>query len=501
MEKDTNLLINMRGVSKHYRGVQALNGVDFSIAKGEIHCLVGENGSGKSTLIKIISGVEQPDDETVIEIDSQVLQHRHSIDAIRQGIEVIYQDLSLFPNLTVAENIALAQTISSESRFINWQQLHKIAEEAMERVQVQIPLSKLVGELSVADQQLIAICRALTSNVRLLILDEPTAALTRREIESLFRVIKDLQIKGIATLFVSHKLDEVLTIAERVTILRDGTRIGTFLSAEMNYERLTFLMTGMKLQSAKYSYKPSTDRPLLEVCGLCKYGQFSEISFKLWPGEILGITGLLGSGRSELAQALFGMNRPDGGEVFIRGSNVVLRSVRQAIAKGVGYVPENRLVQGLVMQQSVGKNVIITTIEKSIRNLRLLDKKKVQDTIEHWVTALNIKVPSIDASVQTLSGGNQQRVVLAKWLATKPKILILDGPTMGIDIAAKSSIHELVRQLASSGMGIILISDEVSEVVNNCNRILVMHRGRILREFQTKSTSEEDVQSFVNNTD
>ena len=225
LEKDTNLLINMRGVSKHYRGVQALNGVDFSIAKGEIHCLVGENGSGKSTLIKIISGVEQPDDETVIEIDSQVLQHRHSIDAIRQGIEVIYQDLSLFPNLTVAENIALAQTISSESRFINWQQLHKIAEEAMERVQVQIPLSKLVGELSVADQQLIAICRALTSNVRLLILDEPTAALTRREIESLFRVIKDLQIKGIATLFVSHKLDEVLTIAERVTILRDGTRI------------------------------------------------------------------------------------------------------------------------------------------------------------------------------------------------------------------------------------------------------------------------------------
>ena len=195
------------------------------------------------------------------------------------------------------------------------------------------------------------------------------------------------------------------------------------------------------------------------------------------------------------------MNRADGGEVFIRGSNVVLRSVRQAIAKGVGYVPENRLVQGLVMQQSVGKNVIITTIEKSIRNLRLLDKKKVQDTIEHWVTALNIKVPSIDASVQTLSGGNQQRVVLAKWLATKPKILILDGPTMGIDIAAKSSIHELVRQLASSGMGIILISDEVSEVVNNCNRILVMHRGRILREFQTKSTSEEDVQSFVNNTD
>ena len=223
LEKDTNLLINMRGVSKHYRGVQALNGVDFSIAKGEIHCLVGENGSGKSTLIKIISGVEQPDDETVIEIDSQVLQHRDSIDAIRQGIEVIYQDLSLFPNLTVAENIALAQTISSESRFINWQQLHKIAEEAMERVQVQIPLSKLVGELSVADQQLIAICRALTSNVRLLILDEPTAALTRREIESLFRVIKDLQIKGIATLFVSHKLDEVLTIAERVTILRDGT--------------------------------------------------------------------------------------------------------------------------------------------------------------------------------------------------------------------------------------------------------------------------------------
>ena len=492
-----DLFLSMKNVSKRYTGVQALDSVDFEIERGEIHCLVGENGSGKSTLIKIISGVEQPDDGALIEIDGQIQHHHHSIDSIRKGIEVIYQDLSLFPNLPVAENIALAQTIAADSRIINWRNVRRIARSAMERIEVEISLEELVNDLSVADQQLVAICRALTSDVKLLILDEPTTALTRREIESLFRVIKDLRSKGIATLFVSHKLDEVLQIAQRVTVLRDGTKIGVFPSGELSGEKLTFLMTGKKLDYSQYVYTPQQVQPLLDVRGLSMSGNFEGINFALFPGEILGVTGLLGSGRTELAQSLFGMNHPDSGEIRIQGEAVRIRSVQEAIDLGIGYVPENRLVQGLVMEQSVGKNVIITIIEKILGAFRLIDQKKKQACMKRWIEELSIRIPSIDSPVQTLSGGNQQRVVLAKWIATEPKILILDGPTVGIDVAAKSSIHEIIRKLAREGMGIIIISDEVAEVLHNCNRILVMNKGRLVTEFQVSETSEEEVQRCI----
>jgi simple sugar transport system ATP-binding protein len=493
-----DLFLSMKNVSKRYTGVQALDAVDFEIERGEIHCLVGENGSGKSTLIKIISGVEQPDDGAQIEIDGQVQHHYHSIDSIRRGIEVIYQDLSLFPNLPVAENIALAQTIAADSRFIDWREVRRIAKSAMERIEVEIPLEELVNDLSMADQQLVAICRALTSDVKLLILDEPTTALTRKEIEALFRVITDLQSKGIATLFVSHKLAEVLQIAQRVTVLRDGKKIGVFPSNKLSGAKLTFLMTGKKLEYSQYVYTPQQEQSLLEVHDLSKSSNFKGISFSLFPAEILGITGLLGSGRTELAQALFGMNHPDSGEILIQGKKVRIRSVQAAIDLGIGYVPENRLVQGLVMEQSVGKNIVITIIEKILGALGLIDQKKKQASIEHWIEELSIRIPSIESPVQNLSGGNQQRVVLAKWIATEPKILILDGPTVGIDVAAKSNIHEIIRKLAQEGIGIIIISDEVAEVLHNCNRILVMHKGRLLTEFQASDTSEEEVQSCIN---
>ena len=492
-----DLFLSMKNISKRYTGVQALDQVDFEIERGEIHCLVGENGSGKSTLIKIISGVEQPDEGAQIEMDGQAQHHLQSIDSIRKGIEVIYQDLSLFSNLTVAENIALAQTIASNSRFINWGTVRQIAETAMQRIEVNILLDELVSDLSVADQQLVAICRALTSDVKLLILDEPTTALTRKEIEALFRVITDLQSKGIATMFVSHKLDEVLQIAQRVTVLRDGKKIGVFPSGELNSEKLTFLMTGKKLDYSQYEYVTQEAQPLLEVEDLSKAGNFKDVTFSLLPGEIVGITGLLGSGRTELAQCLFGMMQPDSGEIRIQGKAARIRSVQEAIELGIGYVPENRLLQGLVMEQSVGRNIVITIIEKILGALRLIDPRKKQKSIEHWIEELSIRIPSVESPVQTLSGGNQQRVVVAKWIATDPKILILDGPTVGIDVAAKSSIHEIIRNLAREGMGIIIISDEVAEVLHNCNRILVMHKGRLVDEFRATETSEEEVQRCV----
>ncbi|GAB4549912.1 MAG: sugar ABC transporter ATP-binding protein [Anaerolineae bacterium] len=493
----SDTFLSMKNISKRYVGVQALDSVDFEINRGEIHCLVGENGSGKSTLIKIISGAVQPDEGAYIEIDGEHLHDYGAIDSIRKGIEVIYQDLSLFPNLSVAENIALSQIIAQGDRFIDWKAVHDIAASAMARIGVNIPLDELVADISIADQQLVAICRALTSDVRLLIMDEPTASLTRKEVDSLFAVVRDMQSKGIATLFVSHKLDEVLRIAERVTILRDGRKVGTFASQELDDEKLTILMTGKKVEPGRYIPQAQGEDVLLEVRNLSRRGNFRDISFKLHAGEILGITGLLGSGRTELALALFGDNPPEAGEILIQGKPVQVSSVQDAIRLGIGYVPENRLEQGLIMQQPVGKNIVITVLRRLLGRLGLIDLNKMNGTIHKWVDELAIRVPSVDAPAQTLSGGNQQRVVLAKWMATNPKILILDGPTIGIDVAAKSAIHDIIKNLARQGVGTIVISDEVSEVFKNCSRIIVMHKGRFIAEFDAAQTTEDEIQQCI----
>ncbi len=497
MNMPSKVFLSMRNISKRYVGVQALEAVDFEIKKGEIHCLVGENGSGKSTLIKIISGAVQPDAGAHIEINGERFRDYQAIDSILKGIEVIYQDLSLFPNLTVAENIALSRIIAEGKRFIDWKNVQSIAESAMARIGVKIPLDEPVGDISIADQQLVAICRALTRDVKLVIMDEPTSSLTKKEVDALFAVVKDLQAKGIATLFVSHKLDEVLQIAERVTILRDGRKVGTLPSQELDDEKLTLLMTGKKVEHTQYVVAEQEEDVLLEVKDLSKRGNFKDVGFNLHPGEILGITGLLGSGRTELALSLFGANPADCGEILIKGRRVEIGSVQDAIRLGIGYVPENRLVQGLVMEQSVGRNIIITIIRKLLNRLGLIDPDKSQDAISKWVKGLSIQIPSVDSPVQTLSGGNQQRLVLAKWLATKPRILILDGPTVGIDVAAKSAIHDTIRDLAKQGMGIIIISDEVPEVLHNCNRIVVMHKGRFIAEFDAAQATEDEIQHCI----
>lgn len=488
----------MKNICKRFTGVQALDSVDFSISKGEIHCLVGENGSGKSTLIKIISGVEQPDDGSQIYIEGEHIESFQSIDTIKKGIEVIYQDLSLFPNMTVSENIALSQIIEKGSKLYKWSEIRRISKEAMDKIKVKLPMDEKIGNLSVADQQLAAICRALTSDLRLLIMDEPTSSLTRKEVDSLFSVIMDLQKRGIATLFVSHKLNEIFQIAEKVTVLRDGKKIGSFNRDELDNEKLTLLMTGKKIEYSQYQAQTNIQEVLLEVKNLSKDRNFKDISFKLYPGEILGITGLLGSGRTELALSLFGMKKPDSGEIYINEKQVQINSVQDAIRLGIGYLPENRLVQGLIMEQSIGKNIIVTIIERLRNKFRIIDKKKLDKSSEQGVSDLDIRIPSIESAVSTLSGGNQQRVVLAKWLSTEPKILILDGPTIGIDVAAKRSIHEIIRRLAKNGIGIIIISDEVPEVVPNCSRILLMRKGRIIREFEASQTTEEELQQFVN---
>lgn len=490
----------MKQISKHYAGVTAIDKVDFEIHEGEIHCLVGENGSGKSTLIKIISGTVNADPGSIIEINGEAIHSHHAIDAIDQGIEIIYQDLSLFPNLSVAENIALGEFVGNHRRVINWKELNQIAEKAMARIGIQLPLEAIVREIPIADQQLVAICRALTREIKLIIMDEPTASLTRREVDALLSVVMDMKSKGISTLFVSHKLNEVFQIADRISVLRDGKMIGVFPSSEMNEEKLTHLMTGKKVTYQNYFHPNDSLEPILECRELNRKSEYKDISFKLYPGEILGITGLLGSGRTELALSLFGITQPDKGSILINGKEVKIRSIQDAMRFGIGYVPEDRIAQGLVNVQPVSCNVIITIIDSLVNRFNLLDKQKKQESIQKWVNDLAIKVPSLDSPVQTLSGGNQQRVVLAKWIATNPKVLILDGPTIGIDIAAKFAIHEIIRDLAKRGIAIILISEEIPEVHNTCNRVLVMRKGCILKEFNTSQVSMDSIQEYVDGT-
>ena len=496
----TQHFLRMQQVSKHYAGVTALDRVDFELKYGEIHCLVGENGSGKSTLIKIISGTVNADSGSQIELEGEIIHTHKAIDAIDRGIQIIYQDLSLFPNLTIAENVALGEFVSAHRRLVSWKELRQIAQQAMGRINVALDLDATVAEISMADQQLVAICRALNRDVKLIIMDEPTASLTRREVESLLAVVLDMKGKGISTLFVSHKLNEVFQIADRISVLRDGKMVGVFPSNEINEEKLTHLMTGKEVKYQSFNPPLNGFNPILKVSHLSRESEYEDINLELYPGEILGITGLLGSGRTEFALSLFGVTQPDSGQIMFEQSPVKIESVQDAMKLGIAYVPEDRLVQGLVNDQSVGDNLIITIIDSLVNRFKLLDKNRKNASIDRWISELNIKIPSVDSPARTLSGGNQQRVVLAKWISTNPKILILDGPTIGIDVAAKFSIHEIIRELARQGIAIILISEEIPEVYNNCNRVLVMRKGRIIKEFITSSTSEEKIQEFVNET-
>ena len=495
----TDEFLVVQNVSKSYAGVRALDRVSMAIRPGEIHCLVGENGSGKSTLIKAVAGVI-PIDEGEITINGHRYKHLHAIDSIRGGIQVIYQDLSLFPRLTVAENIAFNQLVEEKRKLVNWKEVRNIAQSELSKMNIRIDPDEFVEDLSMARKQMVAIVRALTQDAKLIIMDEPTTALTRSEIDSLFSIILDCKKRGIATIFVSHKLSEVLEISEKVTVLRDGKKIGEFATDELNNEKLIFHMTGKKIDRSTFVYAPpqQAKAPLLELRNLSKKSHYDAVNFTLHKGEILGITGLLGSGRTELALSLFGLNPPESGGIYLEGSPVRIESPRHAVNLGIGLLPEDRHSQGLFLQQSIGKNIVATVLHKLLNSMKLIDSSKKNLEINKWAAELQIKTPSLEAFVESLSGGNQQRVVLAKWLATTPKIFIVDNPTAGIDIGSKTEIHDMIHHLArSAGMGIIMISDEIAEVFHNCNRVLVMRAGKIVAQVNTRETTEDELFGIV----
>ena len=495
----SDVFLEARNISKAYEGVKALRDVSMTIGRGEIHCLVGENGSGKSTLIKIIGGVVEADAGAVV-IGGRAHAHLAAIDAIREGIQIIYQDLSLYPNLSVAENISFNQFVERRASLVRWKEVRSIAERGLAEIGEQVPLEELVEDLSVAKRQIVAIARSLTQDAKLIIMDEPTSAITKDDVDHLFTVIGRLKDKGISTLFISHKLSEVFEIAEVVTILRDGRKVGDFSASELDDAKLTYLMTGQRIEYTPYrvAEDKKAAAPILEVRALGRKGQFQDISFSLWPGEILGLTGLIGSGRTELALALFGLNPPDSGQILLNGRVVRVRSPEDALRRGIAYLPEDRLTQGLFISQSIGDNIIITILKKLLGALGLVDPLRKRRSEAKWLEELAIKAPSPRVRAWSLSGGNQQRVVLAKWLATDPKVFILDGPTIGIDIASKRNIHQIIRALAQRGIAIILISDEIPEILHNCNRVLIMREGRLAREvFDASAAGEAELLTAI----
>lgn len=489
-------ILEMCGVNKHYGGVHALKNFDFELQSGEVHCLVGQNGCGKSTLIKIISGVTRSDEGSRIYMDGRPVHNISAKEASDAGIKVIYQDLSLFPNLSVAENIAFSLNTAKGVKPINWREYSRVAQATLELMHVDLELDREVSTLSIADRQLVAIARALATNAKLIIMDEPTSSLTRKEVNVLFKIIRDLNSKGLTVMFVSHKLDEIIEIADRITVIRDGTKIGTFRNEELDDAKLTEMLSGQSVAYTQDFIQPG-EKTVLELEGLCKGRQYEDISFKLKKGEVLGVIGLLGSGRTEVALSLFGLNKPDSGSIWLNGKKISFKSNRDAIKAGIAYVPEDRLLQGLVIDQNVEDNISISIIDRICSRLGLVRSRDRRKLTNDWIKKLNIKSALPDIPASAMSGGNQQKIVISKWLATNPNILILDQPTNGIDIAAKCAIYDIIRNLAKSGMSIILISDEIPEIYHNCPRALLMYRGRLVKELDCRALSEEDFEREV----
>ncbi len=480
----------VENIVKSFGGAKALAGVSLSVKGGQVHCIAGENGSGKSTLIKIMSGVHAPD-SGLIRLGDKTFNALSPREAVREGVQVIFQDFSLLPNLTVAENIALPTYISKNSHFLSKKESKEIAQTALELIGIDIDINAPVAEISIASKQLIAIARATNLGVKMLFMDEPTTALTRKEIKRLFEVIEQIKARGVATVFVSHKIDEIQEICNTISILRNGELVADGLMKDYKREAISEAMTGLNISESRIAppLKPSSTK-VIEVKKLSTKPTFSDVSFSIAPGEILGITGLLGSGRTELAEAIFGQYPVDSGEIIVEGKSVRLNSSSAAIKAGIGYVPPDRLTQGLFLDQSILRNLVAVGIDRHRGRGGILAKARLYEEGERWIKDLRIKTKNAQNPVTSLSGGNQQRVVLAKWLAMNPHLMILNGPTVGVDIGSKREILEIIRDRAQEGMAFLVVSDDIPELIQICHRVLVIKNGHVSKEFNESELDE-----------
>jgi rhamnose transport system ATP-binding protein len=485
-------LLRLTGISKAFFGVQALKSVSFDLRAGEVHALVGENGAGKSTLIKVITGAHQPDDGT-IEVQGREVVANDPVRARALGVAAIYQQPALFPDLTVAENIALGLEPGGGWRRVNWKRRRERACALLGRIGAAIDPESEVRRLTMPEQQLVEIARALGADARIVIMDEPTASLSDTEVDNLFRVIRELKAQGVGVIYISHRLEELPQVADRVTALRDGALVGTRAMGEVGRAELIRMMVGRELSSVFPKVAVPIGGTVLELQGVtCVETGVKGVSLSVKAGEILGLAGLVGAGRTELARVLFGLTPADSGTILLNGRAVVIDSPARASALGIAYVPEDRRRHGVVLEMSVAANATLAVL-RDVARFGLIDAAKEHALAGSFVERLGVKTASLDAPVGSLSGGNQQKVALARWLAAGPKVLILDEPTQGVDVGAKSEIHRLMCELAGKGLAVLMISSELPEILGMSDRIAVMHGGTIVTIVDRAGATQEQL--------
>ena len=489
-------LLRVEGISKTFVGNRVLQDVTFEVRRGEIHAVVGENGAGKSTLIKIIGSIYEPDAGTLT-LDGTLASFASPAQAMHQGISIVHQELSLVPNLTVAQNIFIGQEGRGPLGLINWRDLNRRAEDILKRVGARVAPTDLVGTLSVGVQQIVEIAKALAHDAKVIILDEPTSALAETEVDLLYKLLDDLRGRGMAIVFISHKLGEVFRLADRISVLRDGKLVGTRNTSETTTAEVIHMMVGRHIDDLYPGKATRVGEVLLEVNDFSCPPYRRPASFSLRRGEILGFAGLVGAGRTELARAIFGAETHDSGTVMLEGKKLHVRSPRSAIEQGVAYLTEDRKTLGLFLNESIQRNVVAASLKRFSSHTQMLRTGAIRAEAEAWVDNLDIRPTDVDADVLNLSGGNQQKTLLAKWLCARPRILIVDEPTRGVDVGAKAHIHQELRDLAEQGVGVIVISSELPEVLGLSDRVIVFREGELAATLEGTDASQENVMSFA----
>jgi inositol transport system ATP-binding protein len=489
-------ILELENITKQFPGVKALDNIRLKVRKGTVHALMGENGAGKSTLMKIIFGIYSPDSGT-IKFKGREIKLSGSKDALANGISMIHQELTPIPQMTVAENVFLGREITNAAGLVDKKKMIEETRALLNKLNIDIdPKTKMIN-LSIANMQMVEIATAISHNADLIIMDEPTSAITDKEVDHLFEIINSLKEKGVSIIYISHKMDEIFRICDEITVFRDGQYIGTSLASETNQESLIRMMVGREIKQVFHKEEAEIGDVALAVKNLSRAGKFQNISFEVRKGEILGIAGLMGSGRTEVIESIFGIFPPDTGEIYVNGKKAAIHSPRDAIKHKIGLLTEDRKITGAFLPLTIRDNMIVSSIDEYINKAGLLKDKLIKDMCSLFVERLSIKTPSLDQRIVNLSGGNQQKVLLARWLLNNPDILILDEPTRGIDVGAKSEIHKLMSRLAQTGKAIIMISSELPEVLGMSDRVLVMHEGKKKGELTRAEANQEKIMELA----
>lgn len=490
-------VLEMTGIKKSFAGIYALNGIDFSLELGEVHALLGENGAGKSTLIKVLGGIYQPDCG-LIKVNGKEVKIDGVPAARANGIGIIHQEIVLVPYLTVAQNLFLGREIRTRLGTLDEAEMNRRAADMISALGVNIKAETVVEKLTIAQQQMVEIVKAVSFNGKIIVMDEPTSSLSNEEVEQLFGIIENLRKKKVSIIYISHRMEELFRISDRITVIRDGTYVGTKKTVETNANELVAMMVGRDLDNFYVrDYCDVEHAPIaLEVKNLSHQGTFEDISFSVHKGEILGFAGLVGAGRSEIMEAIFGARPYDAGQIFLNGDEVHFKNPMQAIKSGIALVPEDRKKQGLVLGNSVAFNLTLSSLRFCMNGIAVSEKKR-DSIIEHYSKRLRIKAASPEIEAGSLSGGNQQKVVLGKWLATKPDVLILDEPTRGVDVNAKYEIYTVINELAKEGIAIIMVSSELPEIINMCDNVCVIRAGKLVGKLGKDQMNQEEIMKYA----